>query len=394
MPIVSRFLLAGLLLLAGPLGCGQEAPGPVADEAPPPPSIREEATARLVRLDDAQAAELAVETVQVAAQAESVVLTVPGRVEPSPEAYAVVSAPIGGRVVAIMAHEGDAVRAGQVVARIESLELAALLGGYLEARAEAAYQRRQVDRYRPLVERRITARSVLDKAEADLQRAEALQQAARARLSAVGIDEAALERFAAGEGRAVVPVRAPRAGVVDEHRIDLGQAVAAYDELATVVGSDEVLVRGYVAPDESGQVQPGDAVTIRLLSDTAWTVAARVTSVQPATDTEQRAVTVNIRVPTPNRELVPGQSVELDIATAVTMPAVRVPTAAIVYEGDQATVFVRQDDRTFERRAIVLGRTGPDEVIVTDGLAAGEVVAVSQVFSLKALGRYAQYAEE
>ena len=320
-------------------------------------------------------------------------LTVPGTVTPSPEAFAVVSAPIGGRIVRIGAHEGEAVRAGQTIALIESLDLAALAGDYLEARAEADYQRQQVERYGPLVEKRITARSVLDKARVDLQRADALVQAARARLSAAGVSDAMLERTAT-DGRAVVAVTAPRSGTIQEHRIDLGQSVNAYDELATIVNSAEVLVRGFVSPDEAARVRPGDAVMVYLPNDPERPVAARVTSVQPAADDAHRAVAVNVRVPTPNRELVPGQSVELNITTAATTPAVLVPTSAIVYEGDDATVFVRQDARTFERRVVTLGRVGGEDVVVTDGLEDGEEIAASQVFSLKALGRYAQYGEE
>lgn len=388
-----RIYLLPLTISLGLAACGGEPADPFATDAPPPPSVRAEAPTALVHLDEAQAAELAVRTVRVAQSTKPVVLTVPGMVEPSPEAYAVVSAPIGGRVVRIDAHEGEAVRAGQPIALIESLELASLLGDYLEARAEADYQSRQVARYGPLVEKRITARGVLDKAEADLRRAEALAQGARARLAAAGVSDAALERYAA-DGRAVVAVAAPRAGVIQDHRIDLGQAVSAYDELATIVNSAEVLVRGYVSPDEAVRIRPGDPVTVRLPNDRGRLVAALVTSIQPASDAAHRAVAVNVRVRTPHRELVPGQSVELDIATATTAPAVLVPMEAIVYEGDDATVFVRRDDRTFERRAITLGRIGADDVVATGGLEAGEDVAVSQVFSLKALGRYAQYAEE
>ena len=387
-----RLLLASSLALSL-AACGGGVPDPVATDAPPPPSIRAEAPTRLVHLDEAQAAELTVETVRVAESTAPVVLTVPGTVEPSPEAYAVVSAPIGGRIVRIDAHEGEAVRAGQPIALIESLELASLVGDFLEARAEADYQQQQVERYGPLVEKRITARGVLDKAEADLKRAQALEQASRARLAAAGVSDAALARTAA-DGRAVVAVTAPRTGTIQEHRIDLGQAVNAYDELATIVNSAEVLVRGFVSPDAVPRIRPGDTVTIRSPNDPAQTLAARVTSVQPASDAAHRAVAVNVRVPTPRRELVPGQSVELEIHTAAAEPALVVPMGAIVYEGDDATVFVRRDDRTFERRALTLGRIGADAVVATDGLEPGEEVAVSQVFSLKALGRYAQYAEE
>ncbi len=388
MPRRSLFLLLALA------ACGREIPAPLDAEAPPPPSIRGVDAARLVRLDDAQASELAVQTVRIAASTAPVVLTVPGTVEPSPEVYAVVSAPIGGRVVRVGAHEGEYVRAGQTLALIESLELAALVGDYLEARAEADFQQQQVARYGPLVEKRITAQSVLDRAEADRRRAEALVGAARARLSAAGVTAAALDRYATDGGRAVVAVTAPRAGFIQDHRIDLGQAVAAYDELATLVGSAEVLVRGFVSPGEAARVRPRDAVTIRLLGDAERAVEARVTSVQPATDAERRAVAVNVRVATPNRELVPGQSVEMEIVTATTASALLVPLSAIVYEGDAATVFVRRDARTFERRVVTLGRIGDANAVVTEGLEAGDEVAVSQVFSLKALGRYAQYGED
>jgi cobalt-zinc-cadmium efflux system membrane fusion protein len=390
---MTRLLPLALVAALGLAACGGDVPEIATEDVPPPPSIREEATTRLVRLDDAQVAELAVQTVRVAASTEPVVLTMPGTVEPSPEAYAVVSAPIGGRIVRVGAHEGEAVRAGQPIALIESLELASLVGDFLEARAEADYQQQQVARYGPLVEKRITARGVLDKAEADLQRATALTQAARSRLSAAGVSDAALERYAT-DGRAVVAVTAPRTGTIQDHRIDLGQSVGAYDELATIVSAAEVLVRGFVSPDEAGRVRPGDAVMIRLPNDPDRPLAARVTSVQPAADREHRAVAVNVRVPTPNRELVPGQSVELDVTTATTAPAVLVPMSAIVYESDDATVFVRQDDRTFERRVVTLGRVGGEDVVVTDGLEPGEEIAASQVFSLKALGRYAQYGEE
>lgn len=390
MPRASLSLaLAAALALAG---CGGAAPeSDEAAPAPPPPSVRAEIASRLVHLDAGD--ELDVATVRVVESAESVVLTVPGAVEPSPEAYAVVSAPIGGRIVRVDAHEGEAVRAGQPIALIESLELAALVGDYLEARAEADFQHQQVERYGPLVEKRITARGVLDKARADLQRAEALVQASRARLSAAGVTGPALDRTAAG-GRAVVAVTAPRNGTIQDHRIDLGQSVNAYDELATIVGSAEVLVRGYVSPAEAARIRPGDAVTIRVPAEPDGAVAARVSSVQPAADAEHRAVAVNVRVATPHAELVPGQSVELDVATAARAPAVLVPLAAIAYEGDDAVVFVRRDAQTFERRTLTLGRIGERDAVVVDGLRPGEEVAVSQVFSLKALGRYAQYAEE
>ncbi len=385
------FLLV-LLLSAAACSSGEPDAEVAAAEALAPPSISGVEPSRLVRLDDAQATELAVQTVRVAASNEPVVVTIPGSVEPSPEAFGVVSAPIAGRIIRIDAHEGEHVRAGETVAVIESMELASLIGDLLEARADADYARQQVERYRPLVERRISARNVLDKAEADLRRAEGFLHAAEARLTAAGVSPSSLQEGAPA-ARAVVNVVSPTSGSIQEHHIDLGGSVNAYDRIATVVNSSEVLVRGYISPDEARQVRPGDWVAVRLPGGDKQSVGSRVTSVQPAVDSDRRAVMINVRVPTPHQELTPGQSIELSILTATSADAVLVPMAAIVYEGTDATVFVRQDGNTFERRKVTLGRVGEKDAVVTEGLTAGDEVAVSQVFSLKALGRYAQYAD-
>ena len=70
------------------------------------------------------------------------------------------------------------------------------------------------------------------------------------------------------------------------------------------------------------------------------------------------------------------------------------PLSAVQYEGEQAIIFVRRDPLTYEKRPITVDRLTEDQVIVAEGLDEGEEVAVTQIFSLKALGRYELYAEE
>ncbi len=70
-----------------------------------------------------------------------------------------------------------------------------------------------------------------------------------------------------------------------------------------------------------------------------------------------------------------------------------VPLAAVSYDGDRATVFVQTGPRTFEQRAVGLGQPGAETVTVLDGLSAGDAVAVTNVFDLKALARFEAYGE-
>jgi cobalt-zinc-cadmium efflux system membrane fusion protein len=314
-----------------------------------------------------------------------------GLVEASPEDFAAVSAPISGRIARVLAHEGEAVRRGQTVAVIESLEFASLVADLMQAEAEADLQRQQVARYTQLVAERISPQMRLDQARADLRRAEAAVQGARARLSAVGVGESAV-REAARSGRVRVSVAAPRSGLIDRHSIDLGGAVMAYDEMMTIVGQSEVMVRGQASPDQAARIRPGDGVSVRSAADSSVAVAGRVSSIAPAATADDRAVAVYVRLPA-GRGLRPGQSVRLSVVTRDAAPGLEVPLAAISYDGDRAVVFVQTGPRAYELRPVVLGAAGEASVGVRDGLRPGERVAVSNVFDLKALTRFDPEAE-
>jgi cobalt-zinc-cadmium efflux system membrane fusion protein len=71
-----------------------------------------------------------------------------------------------------------------------------------------------------------------------------------------------------------------------------------------------------------------------------------------------------------------------------------VPLEAIQYEGQEAVVFVAHDASTYERRPVSLLRVNATTAFVEDGLEAGEAVAITQVFTLKALSRFDLFGEE
>ena len=408
----------GALLVAG---CG-DAPQSADELAPigPPPSLQDDVAAAAVVLTDIQAAELSVETVAARETAEAVELAMPGLVEPSPDDFAAVSAPIAGRVVRVLAHEGEPVRRGQTVAVIESQEFASLVASLGQARAgvgearaaleqaeaEVALQQQQVERYTQLVAERISPQMRLDQARADLRRAQAQVQGAKARiqaaeaqvrgaqtqLAAVGVGAQAAE-LATRTGRVSISVTAPRSGLVDRHTIDTGGSVMAYEEMMTIVGQGELMARGQATPEQAARIRPGDGVSVRSTEDASIAVAATVTSVAPAASMEDRSVPVYVKIPA-GRGLRPGQSVRMSVVTRGGAARLTVPLAAISYDGDRARVFVQTGPRTFEPRAVDLGPPGAETVTVLDGLAAGDAVAVTNVFDLKALARFEAYGEE
>lgn len=369
-----------------------------------PPSLLEQDISEsvVIKLSERQADDLNIETHRVTRDTISYWMSAPGQVFPAPENISMISAPVNGRVTRIFAHEGEQVNQGSPLLELESLEFAELAANYMESVAEENYYRQQVDRLNRLVEQRISPQSTLDRAVADYSRAGARVRAARARLRAIGLDEQQISQWNVEEEedeRATLIIYSPIDGIINRHLIDLGQAVNAYDLMMDILNTDQVLVRGYVAPEEAPLLQPGSRLLIFQRSnyqtvDRGFELQAEITTINPALDEVNRSIVINSIIRTQNQWPVIGQNVRLQVEARTTGPVITVPLSAIQFEGRDATVFIRQDEFNYERRPILLRKILDEMAIVESGLHEGEEVAVTQVFSLKALGKFEEFAEE
>lgn len=384
-----------LVLLAG---CGApDAPDTrTPDTIEPPPSLQpESATTRLIKLTERQRAELEVQTWTVALESATFSLRIPGEVVASPEHYAEVSAPISGRVARIMVHEGERVRQGDVLLEMESLGFADLVADYLEATAELTYAESEQSRLSQLVERGISPVRVLEKARAELSRAETRVSATWSRLRAVGVTEAEMESWSTtSRERPVLRILAPISGILDQHNVDTGKAVDENESLLTIIDPSNVLVRGFAPPEDASLMQPGGSVVIRPRQESGVSVESVITTVNPSVDAENRSVVINIRTAARNGWPRPGESVQVMVQATSPQPVLSVPLEAIQYDGQEAMVFVAHDATTFEPRPVSLLRLNESTAFVESGLEAGEAVAITQVFTLKALSRYDLFGEE
>lgn len=393
----SLFILAitGIALISG---CSEDAtPPPASAEIDIPPSMQvvNEVTTQIINLDDTQAEDLNIQTVPAVRSEDRFALTMPGTVFPAPDNIAIVSAPITGRVNRIMAHEGEPVRRGEVLLELESLEFASLVADYLQAKADETYTKQQVSRLEQLVEKKISPQSALEKARAELLRSDASVRAVYAQLKLLGVTDAQLEAWQGGEiSRPLLSIRAPISGVINDHLIDLGQSVPAYEEMLNIINLDQVLIRGYLSPEDAGLVRPNDPVTVSLQDYPSRKIEAAVMTINPALSEANKSVMVNIISSTSDGWPLPGQNVQLKVMVAPPAPVLSIPLSAVEYEGDRATVFVRKSANAFEKRVVTISRLNEDQAIISDGLEANEEVAITQVFSLKALGRFELYGEE
>ena len=348
-----------------------------------------------IKLEIEQASQLSIETQTIVYSTERYPVSMPGAVFPAPDNIAKVSAPITGRVTRIYAHEGERVKKGDRLLELESLSFAQLVAEYVQATADKQYNAQQVKRLEELVDKKISPKGELEKASAEHLRAEATERAIRAQLTVLGVTDTQLDAWQRGEDtRPLLNIRAPIGGTMNDHLIDLGQAVEENEMMLSIIDLNQIMVRGYLAPEEAHLVGLEDPVVIRSQSLPVRKVASTVKSVNPALDESSKSIPVNIIASPVDGWPLPGQNVQVDVMVDPGQPMLSVPLSAIQFEGNKPLVYVRLDPTTFEKREITISRLNEDHALVTDGIRDGEDVAITEVFSLKALSRFDQYGEE
>jgi cobalt-zinc-cadmium efflux system membrane fusion protein len=377
--------------------CSSETETAAKSEPELPPSIAGEEgvmAEQLIKLSQEQAAQLNIALHTIAEEPLTYAIAIPAMVKAAPDKYAVVSGPVAGRVTKIYRHEGEKVKKGQPLLALESLEYANLIADYVEASAKFQFAQKEQERIASLVAKKISSKGDLEKAKANLLAARARKEAATARLRAVGLSQSTLTAWTNTENiEHQLIIRAPIDGYISEHLIDLGKAVAMHERILTIIDLSEVLIEGYASPEEGQRIHPGDPVRIGLKTQADTFLKSRVHTINPALDAVHKSMGVYVPVRTKDNWPRPGQNVRLEIDVSTQQPVLAVPIAAIQYEGDAAALFIAADDRTFVKRQVQIDRMTTKWAIVKKGIKAGDKVAITNVFSLKALSKYDEFAE-
>ena len=326
---------------------------------------------------------------------------------------------VTGRIVEMRVYPGDAVQAGQVVARLDDVELASRVreaeaisasaranGAQMEADVAAARQGVvQMERELAMVEAELTyARSVRDRSErlvasgaisrqdyendrSMAQALEAKREAAQAKLAQARAMEtssqkkleAAQAMIAQGQAasqtaqivRDYVSIVAPTSGYVAKRLVAPGVLVQPGMPILKIAQLDRVRLQANVGEKDIGTIRVGSPVTVTTTG--GQTLTARVTAVFPFVDQGPRTAVVEAIVDNQHHRLLPGQYVTMEIATGERADAITVPRSAVARLGEAAKVWVVIDGRA-EPRSVTTGLESAERVEIVRGLSVGERV--------------------
>ena len=314
-------------------------------------------------------------------------ITVPGTITPSGDRIARVAVRLLGTVAELRKRLGDVVQAGEVVAVIESREVADAKSEYLATRLVFDLQQTLFDRSKMLFERKFLSENDFLRARTTFEDARVKYEIARQKLFALSLTEEQIEALPQQPVETLrrQELRAPISGLVAERRVELGSLVGREgleSELFVIVDLSTVWVEMAVSPLDLVTIREGQQITISAGAGSEPSPAT-IMFISPLLDKDTRAARVVASVDNAAGKWRPGSFVTAEIPTYNVPAAIVVPKTALQSIQGASTVFVRTSDG-FEARKISVGRQDARLVEVTAGLAAGEHIATANTFTLKA----------
>ena len=311
---------------------------------------------------------------------------------------ATVSSKVTGKVLEVFVEEGQAVRRGQVLARLDDAQVRASLavaeaqlGTARRAAAEDQARLREAElnlnRRRQLLTEKVIGRAELDESEAQVESLKA-----RIALVEQQVHVATTQIKAIQTDLADMVVRAPFDGVAISKDAQPGEMISPVSAgggftrtgICTIVDMTSLEIEVDVSESYINRVRPGQPVEAVLDAYPDWRIPAHVITTVPSADRQKATVRVRIGFEKLEQRILPDMGIKVSFLNERAAPTagdapprarLLVPKAAVRSENGTSVIFVVHGDRV-ERRAVKLGVEDRGQVELVSGANAGERVVV------------------
>jgi RND family efflux transporter MFP subunit len=301
---------------------------------------------------------------------------------------ATLSAKILGKVTEVNFEEGQKVKAGDIVARLDDANYEAALH---QAQAQSRQAKAALDntgpiyaRYQHLKSEGAISNEMLDTQRLAFDNARTAYSVAQAQ---VAVAESNLKDTL---------VRAPFSGVVTVKVAQVGEVVApsaagggdTRTGIITIVDMDSLEVLVDVSENYIDRVQVGGQATIHLDSYPDWDIPGSVIAIIPTADQSKGTVQVRVSIKAKDTRILPQMAARVSFLTPPEKGAsqaaarVSVPPNAVQANGRTGSVFVLGENDTVEKREVALGLKTDQAVVILSGIAPGDRLATGDLAKL------------
>ncbi len=277
-----------------------------------------------------------------------------------------ISSKVDGRIDRLVVEEGDGVKAGDIVATLDTNELAAQV---IQAEGNL-----------------LTAQAGLEQAELDLRRNDALAKQGAVSLQTLDTmrikRDLALGQLRSAEGNMSLltarlenaNITAPRNGVVIKRFVQSGYYTKSGSAIVTLADTSSLLAKATVGEAQMQDIIIGSTVKVLVSALGNKEFSGVITRLSPAAASPSRTFTAEITIPNPQSELKPGIFANVSTPVQARKNVIAVPESALVMKEDQKTVFVVNAQGVAQQSVLKLGYVGEGYAEVLAGLQEGDVI--------------------
>lgn len=289
---------------------------------------------------------------------------------------------VAGYITDIYAQDGQQVTAGQKLYEIDRSKYQA---GYQQAqanlqsaRANLARVQKDLERYERLAEKEAIARQQVDYARTEVQTARSQVAAAEAQVQAVATDL----------GYSVI--KAPFSGTIGISKVRVGAQVSpGTPVLNTISSMDPIAVDFVINEQEIARFsnlkqgnQPDSLFSIRLNTGEVYPYNGKLRAIDRAIGRQSGTTTVRVEFPNPDRVLIPGMTVSVDVLNQDIGEQVVIPYKAVTEQLGEYFVYVIQGDSVVQQN-VQLGTRVNSDIVVREGLQEGQQIVVEGIQRLR-----------
>jgi len=327
-----------------------------------------------------------IDTMTVEYSGVKTALTLNGRVNYGEDRFSKISSQLQGRVLEVQAKLGDRVKAGDILAAIDSPDIAAAYSTYVKQTSELDFATRAYELARDLYESKAIPFKDFKQAENDLNKERAEFRQAKERLLSLRVPAEELDKPVARQQiTSRFELKSPLSGTVVERNVTPGQLVNGdpTQVLFTVADLDKLQVVADLYERDVNLVKVGQVAAVTVEAYPGTSFPAAISAIGDLVDPNTRIITVRALVSNETHQLKPGMFARLNIDVGDATQFIAVPRVAVLEVDGQEFVYVVEGPNRYVKRLVKVAPAAGDQARILDGLTPGERIVTKGAVLIK-----------
>jgi len=294
-----------------------------------------------VSLTEQQMSAISLKLVAIENKKMSISVKASGDLEVSPQDKADISSIVGGIVKNIYVIEGDNVRKGKILARIEHPDIIQMQQDYINNLNSLQFLEQEYNRRKILYEEKVGSGKEFQRITAEYRNSKANLKAQKMKLKMLGLNVSSIEN---GNLSSSINIVSPLSGKVGKVETNIGAYAAPLTKLIEVVNNEELHADVMVFEKDIRKIKVGQTLNFTTSSLEGQEFSGKIHAISPVFESNPKAIHVHAEIDNKSKILIPGMYIHGQIITDDVLTNV-LPEKAIVVEDEKSYIFIKTEGK-------------------------------------------------